>query len=49
VVAPDAVSDVEAPEQIDAEVGVTVTVGVAFTVTSLVAVLLQLPVVPVTV
>ena len=49
MVAPEAVSDVEVPEQMFAEAGVIVTVGVVFTVTSLVAVAEQLPVVPVTV
>jgi len=49
VVAPEAVSDVEVPEQMFAEAGVIVTVGVAATFTVTVAVLLQLPVVPVTV
>jgi len=49
VVAPDAVSDVDAPEHIVALDGVMVTVGVAVTVTAAVAVAVQVPVVPVTV
>jgi hypothetical protein len=49
VVAPDAVIEVEAPEQIVPETGVTVTVGVGLTVMVRVAVPEQLPVVPVTV
>ena len=49
MVAPEAVSDVEVPEQMFAEAGVIVTVGVAATFTVAVVVAEQLPVVPVTV
>ena len=49
VVAPDAVIEVELPEQIVDDTGVTVTVGVGLTVMVRVAVPEQLPVVPVTV
>jgi len=48
VVAPPATNGVELPEHIELD-GVTVTVGVGFTVIVTVAVLLQAPVVPVTV
>jgi hypothetical protein len=48
-VAPLAVNKVFAPAQIVAAAGVTFTVGNGFTVTTTVLVLLQLPVVPVTV
>jgi hypothetical protein len=49
VVAPEAVIEVVAPEQIVPETGVTVTVGVGLTVMVCVAVPVQVPVVPVTV
>ena len=49
MVAPDAVIEVVAPEQMVPETGVTVTVGVVLTVIVCVAVPVQVPVVPVTV
>ena len=49
MVAPDAVIEVELPEQIVDDTGVTVIVGVGLTVMVRVAVPEQLPVVPVTV
>jgi hypothetical protein len=49
VVAPEAVIEVVAPEQIAEATGVTVTVGVGLTVMVCVAVPVQEPVVPVTV
>ena len=49
VVAPFAIIETEPPEQIPGPFGVAVTFGIGFTITVTVAVLVQLPIVPVTV
>jgi hypothetical protein len=46
---PDAVKEVDAPEQMVAEAGVTFIVGIGFTVTTTVCVFVQPDAVPVTV